>query len=66
MNVRAFNSSAVDGIVRSLAVVKDKLFVGGEFALRGDVTGDGFGVYNLKQGRWVEGLDSLSGKSSSF
>lgn len=57
--------SKVEGVVRSLIVVEDRLFVGGDFKLSGNVTeGNGFGVYDLKEKEWVSGIPALPGKRS--
>lgn len=59
----------VDGVVRTLLVDSDRLFVGGEFALSG--TGgsgmSGLGLYDLKAGRWVtDQMAGLVGQSSLY
>lgn len=60
--VSALSGATIAGVVRSVAVVNDKAFVGGNFALSGSATGNGFGVYDLKNWSWTMSVPALSGE----
>jgi len=55
----ALPGSAVFGVVRTLLVRGDTLYIGGQFTIRGS-DANGFAIYDLAGGRWAhEGLQPL-------
>ena len=67
--VRALDGGVVDGVVRALAVVGDRVFVGGEFRVNSTngLHEEGLAIWDLKQRQWVAGeLPGLSGELTFF
>ncbi|KAH9942312.1 cortical protein marker for cell polarity-domain-containing protein [Epithele typhae] len=63
--VTALKGSQPKGVVRSLLVSGDSLFVGGEFSIDGLST-SGFALYNLATQVWdMSGVDSLQGSDGA-
>ncbi|KAF9050968.1 hypothetical protein BDZ89DRAFT_1056874 [Hymenopellis radicata] len=57
--------SQIDGVVRTLFVTGDSLYIGGQFTLTGE-SQNGFAIYNLASQSWnVSGLQPLSADSGA-
>ena len=60
--IKGLKGEQVQGIVRALLVVGNKLFVGGEFTVKG-VSGSGFAVYDLQGQAWISSIPGFQGAS---
>ena len=60
--IKGLKGEQVQGIVRALLVVGNKLFVGGEFTVKG-VSGSGFAVYDLQDQAWISSIPGFQGAS---
>jgi len=61
--IKGLEGEQVQGVVRALLVVGNKLFVGGEFTVK-SVSGSGFAVYDLQSQAWVTSVPGF--QSASF
>ncbi|KZV61437.1 hypothetical protein PENSPDRAFT_658902 [Peniophora sp. CONT] len=60
-SLNQLNGAQPNGVVRALFVHGDQLFVGGQFSLALDGgNADGFAVYDLSQGKWVQNIQTLT------
>lgn len=60
--IKGLKGEQVQGVVRALLVEGNKLFVGGEFTVKG-VSGSGFAVYDLQLQTWVTTIPGFQGAS---
>ena len=60
--IKGLKGEQVQGVVRALLVVGNKLFVGGEFTVKG-VSGSGFAVYDLQSQAWISSIPGFQGAS---
>ena len=60
--IKGLKGEHVQGVVRALLVVGNKLFVGGEFTVTG-VSGSGFAVYDLQNQAWISSIPGFQGAS---
>lgn len=58
--IKGLKGEHVQGVVRALLVVGNKLFVGGEFTVKG-VSGSGFAVYDLQSQAWISAIPGFQG-----
>jgi hypothetical protein len=58
--IKGLKGEQVQGVVRALLVVGNKLFVGGEFTLKG-VSGSGFAVYDFQIQAWISTIPGFQG-----
>ena len=58
--IKGLKGEQVQGVVRALLVEGNKLFVGGEFTVKG-VSGSGFAVYDLQNQAWVTAVPGFQG-----
>jgi hypothetical protein len=58
--IKGLKGEHVQGVVRALLVVGNKLFVGGEFTVKG-VSGFGFAVYDLQGQAWISAIPGFQG-----
>jgi len=58
--IKGLEGEHVQGIVRALLVVGNKLFVGGEFTVKG-LSGSGFAVYDLQGQAWISAIPGFQG-----
>ena len=58
--IKGLKGEQVQGVVRALLVEGNKLFVGGEFTVKG-VSGSGFAVYDLQNQAWDGAIPGFQG-----
>jgi len=58
--IKGLEGEHVQGVVRALLVVGNKLFIGGEFTVKG-VSGSGFAVYDLQSQVWISAIPGFQG-----